>query len=176
MATLRLRIDLDPAPAPVSAAACPHPGEGDEGGEGCRRALGPGKVRLLELIDEHGSIAAAARAMAMSYRRAWLLIEELNLCFREPVVAAHPGGRRGGGAMVTSFGRAVVDHYRAMEAEAQAALAPRLDALQAAVAASGGVASTSVPDPKPGMPAPAGPEPLPVAMPDQSCSDRSPRS
>jgi hypothetical protein len=53
---------------------------------GEQRAVGPGKIRLLELIDEHGSIAAAGRAMRMSYRRAWLLIDNLNQCFRQPLV------------------------------------------------------------------------------------------
>ena len=66
------------------------------------RRVGPGKIRLLELIDETGSISAAGRAMAMSYRRAWLLVESLNTGFREPVVDAQPGGRHGGGARLTS--------------------------------------------------------------------------
>src|SRR5919108_2663065 len=65
------------------------------------RRVGPGKIRLLELIDETGSISAAGRAMAMSYRRAWLLVESLNTSFRERVVDAQPGGRHGGGARLT---------------------------------------------------------------------------
>ncbi len=180
MATLKLRIDFEPGPA----APCSSPGDGEDGAEICRRAIGPGKIRLLELIEEHGSIAAAARAMDMSYRRAWLLIEDLNRCFREPVLAAHPGGRRGGGATVTAFGRAVVAHYRAMQAEAEAALAPRLVALQAAVAApgAGGRADSSLTeraeaaDLTPKSPAPARDAPLPAPMPDRNCSGRSPRS
>ena len=63
--------------------------------------IGPGKIRLLELIEATGSISAAGRAMAMSYRRAWLLVESLNTSFREPVVAAQSGGRHGGGAQLT---------------------------------------------------------------------------
>ena len=69
------------------------------------RAIGPGKARLLELIQEHRSIAAAGRAMGMSYRRAWLLVDDLNHCFDEPVVLAQHGGRAGGGAALTPFGQ-----------------------------------------------------------------------
>ena len=64
------------------------------------RRVGPGKIRLLELIDETGSISAAGRAMAMSYRRAWLLVDSLHTSFREPVVDT-----RSGGAQLTPFGR-----------------------------------------------------------------------
>ena len=101
---------------------------------GPERALGPGKVRLLELVRDTGSISAAGRAMDMSYRRAWLLIDSINHCFREPVVATRLGGKRGGGAALTAFGAALVAHYRAMEHEAAAAVAPRLRALQAKLA------------------------------------------
>lgn len=99
---------------------------------GADRLIGPGKVRLLELIVAHGSIAAAGRAMGMSYRRAWLLVAELNRTFRTPVVETQHGGRAGGGAAVTTFGREIIRRYRAMEAEAHAAVADHLDALQAA--------------------------------------------
>ena len=99
---------------------------------GGRRLIGPGKVRLLELIDRHGSISAAGRAMGMSYRRAWLLVAGMNAAFRDPVVDTQHGGRAGGGAVVTGFGHRLIGHYRAMEAEAQAAVVDRLDALQAA--------------------------------------------
>jgi molybdate transport system regulatory protein len=101
---------------------------------GADRLLGPGKVRLLEVIGELGSISAAGRAMGMSYRRAWLLVDEANRCFREPVVAARPGGRAGGGAALTRFGREVIGRYRAIEREAQAATAHHLEALEAASA------------------------------------------
>jgi molybdate transport system regulatory protein len=82
--------------------------------------LGPGKVRLMELIAEHGSISAAGRAMGMSYRRAWLLVDSLNAAFREPLVVSRTGGTRGGGAGLTKFGRSIVERYRAIEAEATA--------------------------------------------------------
>lgn len=92
--------------------------------------LGPGKVLLLERIAAHGSISAAARSMAMSYRRAWELVAESNASFRTPLVAAQMGGRRGGGAHLTPLGVALVAHYRAIEREAAAAVAPHLRALQ----------------------------------------------
>jgi len=78
-------------------------------------ALGPGKIRLLELIGETGSISAAGRAMKMSYRRAWMLVDELNHMFREVLVEARPGGARGGGAHLTPTGTDVVRRYRAIE-------------------------------------------------------------
>jgi molybdate transport system regulatory protein len=98
------------------------------------RAIGPGKIKLLELIDAVGSISAAGRRMGMSYRRAWLLVDSLNRCFREPLVAAQHGGAHGGGARLTEAGVAVIRHYRAVEAAAHAAGAQHLDALMAALA------------------------------------------
>lgn len=83
--------------------------------------LGPGKVRLLELVDEHGSISAAGRAMGMSYRRAWQLADELNQTFSGGVVATQQGGQRGGGAALTQTGKDVVRAYRAIEKKAQKA-------------------------------------------------------
>jgi molybdate transport system regulatory protein len=77
--------------------------------------LGPGKVRLLELIGETGSISAAGREMNMSYRRAWNLVNELNETFAEPVVDARPGGANGGGASLTAAGADIVRRYRAIE-------------------------------------------------------------
>jgi molybdate transport system regulatory protein len=61
------------------------------------RAIGPGKVKLLEMIDKHGSISEAGRQMAMSYRRAWLLVDSLNRSFNVPVIASQKGGQHGGG-------------------------------------------------------------------------------
>ena len=98
------------------------------------RAIGPGKIKLLELIDSKGSISAAGREMAMSYRRAWLLVDNLNRCFREPVVAAQTGGAHGGGAALTALGHAVIQHYRAIEAAAARAGAVHVGALAAALA------------------------------------------
>jgi molybdate transport system regulatory protein len=91
--------------------------------------VGPGKIRLLELIAEHGSISAAGRAMGMSYRRAWLLVESLNATFRDPAVTTQHGGARGGGAELTEFGRELIRRFRAMELAASAAVAEHLLAL-----------------------------------------------
>lgn len=85
-------------------------------------ALGPGKAALLRGIEESGSISAAARAMNMSYRRAWLLVEDVNRCFRLPLVETSTGGARGGGARLTENGRAVLARYTAMEAAARDAV------------------------------------------------------
>jgi molybdate transport system regulatory protein len=98
------------------------------------RAIGPGKIKLLELIDALGSISAAGRQMNMSCRRAWLLVDSLNKCFREPVVASQAGGAHGGGASLTPAGAAVVRHYRAVEAASHAAAAGHIAALQSALA------------------------------------------
>ena len=92
--------------------------------------LGPGKVQLLEAIGETGSISAAGRSMKMSYRRAWLLVEEMNGMFREPVVSSQRGGKQGGGAHITPFGEEVLARFRAMEKKAQAAIRTDLDWLE----------------------------------------------
>jgi molybdate transport system regulatory protein len=94
------------------------------------RALGPGKIRLLEAIGKTGSISRAGRALGMSYRRAWLLIDDMNRCFRAAVVATQPGGVRGGGAALTPFGLQLIENYRAIETQAAAAAMPRLQALE----------------------------------------------
>lgn len=98
------------------------------------RALGPGKVRLLELVGETGSISAAGRAMGMSYRRAWLLMHALNQTFQLPVAEARSGGAEGGGASLTPFGTELVERYRAMEREARRAVARHLAKLEGALA------------------------------------------
>jgi molybdate transport system regulatory protein len=97
-------------------------------------AIGPGKIRLLELIGESGSISAAGRTMKMSYRRAWSLIDELNGYFRRPVVATQLGGTRGGGAVLTEAGHDLIASYRAIERAATKASAGALTALDAAQA------------------------------------------
>lgn len=96
--------------------------------------LGPGKVRLLELIGEHGSISAAGRAMGMSYRRAWQLVDELNRTFRSDVVATQQGGTRGGGAVLTQMGRDIVRSYRAIESKALIAASAQIEALKRSLA------------------------------------------
>lgn len=83
--------------------------------------IGPGKIALLEAIRSTGSISAAARSIGMSYRRAWLLVEEINQTLREPAVRAETGGAHGGGAVVTPVGERIVDLYRTIELQARAA-------------------------------------------------------
>lgn len=109
MARLSIRVELSPS-----------------------EAVGPGKIRLLELIEETGSISAAGRAMSMSYRRAWLLVDELNRLFREPVALTAQGGRSGGGASLTPFGKRLVQGYRQMETDAHKAVARYLSMVRSA--------------------------------------------
>lgn len=89
-------------------------------------AMGPGKAELIERIACSGSISAAARAMGMSYRRAWQLVEALNAAYKKPVVVTAVGGERGGGARVTPHGRRLAASFRAMEHKASAAIAADL--------------------------------------------------
>jgi len=91
--------------------------------------VGPGKIQLLEQIAALGSISAGGRAMDMSYRRAWGLIEELNGIFGQPVVESRSGGKKGGGATLTPLGLSLISRYRAMERAAAAATEPHLAAL-----------------------------------------------
>lgn len=93
---------------------------------GDRLVFGPGKGELLARIEETGSIAAAGRAMGMSYKRAWALVEEMNAAFRAPLVASARGGAGGGGAHLTSEGQEVMTAYRAMLAAVDAAAAPEI--------------------------------------------------
>lgn len=78
-------------------------------------AMGPGKADLLDAIKTYGSISGAGRAMDMSYRRAWLLVDTMNRCWKEPLVATAPGVAHGGGAKVTAFGEQVLAHYRSLQ-------------------------------------------------------------
>ncbi len=83
------------------------------------KQIGPGKIALLELIEEKGSLVKAAKEMGMSYRRAWLLVQDLNACFEVPCVASQTGGVQGGGAVLTAFGKNLVKDYRALEKDAE---------------------------------------------------------
>ena len=85
-------------------------------------AMGPGKADLLEAIHETGSISAAGRKLGMSYRRTWLLVDEMNRCFRSPLVESRLGGAGGGGAKVTELGHAAVLRYRELQDQAWAAV------------------------------------------------------
>ena len=84
-----------------------------------RRCVGPGKIALLEVISRTGSLSQAARALGMSYRRAWILLSSLNASFREPVALTARGGRGGGGARVTPLGRQLIRAYRKLDREVQ---------------------------------------------------------
>jgi molybdate transport system regulatory protein len=92
--------------------------------------IGPGKIALLENIDRHGSISAAGRAMDMSYKRAWDLVDEINRVCRQPVVERQTGGKNGGGAMLTPFGESLVERYRRIERDAAVAVKKDLAALR----------------------------------------------
>jgi molybdate transport system regulatory protein len=92
--------------------------------------IGPGKILLLENIREHGSISAAGRAMDMSYKRAWDLVDEINRICRHAAVASQTGGKHGGGAMLTPFGAALVARYRKIERDAARAVRKELLALK----------------------------------------------
>ncbi len=98
------------------------------------RRLGPGKIALLESIAETGSISGAGRKHAMSYRRAWLLVEELNRIFGEALVTARPGGAGGGGAALTPAGERVVALYREAERKMRAAAEKEIAGIEEAVA------------------------------------------
>lgn len=96
-------------------------------------AIGPGKAMVLEALAREGSISAAGRALGMSYRRIWLLVESLNRCWREPVVETRVGGGARAGASLSPFGAELLRRYRAMEARMmEAAAGDDLDWLLAA--------------------------------------------
>ncbi len=80
-------------------------------------AMGPGKADLLEAIDREGSISAAGRAMGMSYRRTWLLVDAMNRCWDLPLVETAMGGKQGGGARVTELGHGILRQYRALQSD-----------------------------------------------------------
>ncbi|RTL44297.1 MAG: LysR family transcriptional regulator [Burkholderiales bacterium] len=84
-------------------------------------AIGPGKIELLEAIQEHRSITAAAKALGMSYRRAWLLVDELNRSLKEPAVETAAGGAGGGGTALTPMGVRLLGLYRGIESKVQEA-------------------------------------------------------
>ena len=100
-------------------------------------SFGPGKVRLLELIDAHGSIRSAAAAMNMSYRHAWLLLQAVEDTFGAPVISTATGGAKGGGAKLTELGRSLVAKYRTIESQAAKAAASELSELVRTTASGG---------------------------------------
>jgi molybdate transport system regulatory protein len=101
---------------------------------GDQAAIGPGKISLLEAIAATGSISEAGRSLGMSYRRAWVLVSEMNDMLSSPVVSTAAGGSKGGGTSLTAVGEAVVTHYRAIEVAAAKAAAKDIAALRKLVA------------------------------------------
>lgn len=102
-------------------------------------ALGPGKVDLLESIDKEGSISQAARERHLSYRRAWNMVDIMNQCFKEPLVASVTGGKGGGGARLTPTGKKVIKLYRKMENKANTAILSEWKTLQNLLRQAAGV-------------------------------------
>jgi molybdate transport system regulatory protein len=96
--------------------------------------IGPGKILLLENIDTCGSISAAGRAMDMSYKRAWDLVDEINRICRHAAVERQTGGKNGGGAILTPFGKSLVARYRKIERDAASAVRKELQALRTDIA------------------------------------------
>lgn len=92
-------------------------------------ALGPGKVALLEAVREHGSISAAARSLKMSYRRAWLLMDELNRSLKSPATVSEHGGQSGGGSVLTPVGEEIIRLYRDIENQAYTVCSEQITAL-----------------------------------------------
>jgi molybdate transport system regulatory protein len=92
--------------------------------------IGPGKIELLETIHRSGSISAAGRAMEMSYKRAWDLVDEINRICRRAAVERQAGGKNGGGAVLTPFGLSLVARYRRIERTATTAARKELQALR----------------------------------------------
>ncbi|MGA7803496.1 winged helix-turn-helix domain-containing protein [Bradyrhizobium sp.] len=101
--------------------------------------IGPGKIALLENIEKCGSISAAGRAMDMSYKRAWDLVDEINRICRQAAVERQTGGKNGGGAMLTPFGTSLVARYRKIERDAASAVRKELAALQSDIGKKKGV-------------------------------------
>jgi molybdate transport system regulatory protein len=102
---------------------------------GSEIAMGPGKADLLDAIAEHGSISAAAKAMGMSYRRAWLLVDVMNRCWNGALVETVAGGSHERGARVTPLGQEILHHYRELQAsvdgQAEAGFGEQLAAILA---------------------------------------------
>ena len=100
-----------------------------DSGHEAKLAIGPGKVALLEAIEQTGSITSSAKKLGMSYRRAWLLVDETNRCLVRPAVQTAAGGQRGGGSSLTPAGAELVRRYRALERQTGLAVTRQLKSL-----------------------------------------------
>jgi molybdate transport system regulatory protein len=98
-------------------------------GQEAKLAIGPGKVALLEAIAQTGSITSSAKKLGMSYRRAWLLVDETNRCLVRPAVLTAAGGQRGGGTSLTPVGVELIRRYRTLERQIGVAVAGKLKPL-----------------------------------------------
>ena len=98
-------------------------------------AIGPGKADLLEAIQRTGSISAAGRELKMSYRRAWLLVDTMNRCFKQPLVETTTGGASGGGAHVTELGNDLLRRFRVIEKKASDSIQTDIDEIEQFLAA-----------------------------------------
>ncbi len=116
---------------------------------GVHGRLGPGKLMLLQKIDELGSISAAGRAMNMSYRQAWMLVDQVNHAFQEPVVASHIGGKAGGGAHLTEFGKLVLTHCNVLIGAVKKSAQPHLEFIEAMLNRDGPPPTVALPPPVP---------------------------
>jgi molybdate transport system regulatory protein len=112
--------------------------------------LGPGKLLLLQNIDKYGSISAAGRAMNMSYRQAWSLVDQLNGAFKEPVVHSQTGGKAGGGAALTDFGKLLLTHCNAIISNAKKTSGAHLEFVDAMLRPADEVAVAPVAKPEVG--------------------------
>lgn len=96
-------------------------------------SIGPGKIDLLRQVGNKHSISAAARALGMPYKRAWLLIDTLNQGFGKPVIETTTGGKKGGGAVITSLGQHLIEYYDALEKSLNQNTKVELEALRSLI-------------------------------------------
>ncbi|EOI6865151.1 MULTISPECIES: winged helix-turn-helix domain-containing protein [Enterobacterales] len=92
-------------------------------------SIGPGKIDLLKMIDQTHSISAAARALELPYKRAWLLVDTLNQGFERPVVLTSSGGKKGGGSTLTPLGQQLIERYELLEKKINSTVSKELNAL-----------------------------------------------
>lgn len=92
--------------------------------------LGFGRIELLKKVDETQSISAAAKAMQMSYKKAWKLINAMNSCSKTPLVITNTGGKDGGGTFLTEYGRQMIIKFETLNTACEAFLNEQFNALK----------------------------------------------